>query len=1037
MKTKRFVVRLLKYFGLTIIFLHLLVFIIIGIAKLFEGSIIRLAVKEIESSLKAPISYGEVSLVPFREFPNLTVRISDFKLGQQADSVRVIGIGSLPDTLVGFKNVFVSVKAYPLLKDKVIINGVELNGFRVNYLVDSTGKSNFDFLIPPDTVETPVDTVTQTILNILLKNLTLSDIHLTYSDQKLKAAADIVIPELHLEGRVSGDSIWGKSKGEIVVTNTRFADLPLEKVTNLNFSYSVDYDNGNLLLDFAKLDVNGIELKATGNATLSDSIWMDFSLALPKLNLAELYGFVPEGMIKEYGLSKLGGTLKFNTIVRGYLYDTLMLPSVFVDFDLRKGVVETKQYPKVNKLDFEGSVSIPNPNYLATSAVNIKKFNLETQQSRANLTLRLKNPSKPLYNIQGDMHLVLDEFAPLLPDSILTELSGLIDAKFFTRGKMPEYLDVNSSDYFMDNTGFSLTFSNINAGVDTVNVVKELNAEVTYSPGKELTVNNLSLRLPAYKVGLKDGLLKVKVIGRISELDKIDVRVDTLHIAMGNSSFSSKMKFKNLKSPVFKAEGRLYVDLDEVQQFIPDTLVSLVTGKIDFGFSTSGTINPDSIDKQIMPILFENSMFAAQINDFGFSLPNDSLIGIDRLSLTLSMANDTIRISNLLGNYKDLEFKSDSTSIWNVYKAFLKEEKDKKLIVNTSLWANKIDYDMFLPFMEEDSTNLSQNDSIPTISDSIPSDTSSSYMPQYIVRGIAKVDRIKYGKVILDNLSTKFRIDDSLYVLDELRMNAFGGSLVTSLVYDTRKYPLEIIEFKNESNRVNIKQLLEQNDDFEQDYITHKNIDGIVTGTVFGRIVMQDTNLLYDKMNLLGNFKLENGGIYNFEPAMELSKFTNLNELNNIVFNTLETSVFIYNNQIYFPKTNIVSTAMDMSVYGMQSFADDYEYHFVVYPGDVMLGKSKKLLKKQGLKDEGFEGPNKAKRSGLYLVAFERGKESKYGFDTKELQAIMKATIRVQERGLNLVFHPHVMNFSTELDRKEPKRKPADENKDGKEVKTN
>ena len=516
------------------------------------------------------------------------------------------------------------------------------------------------------------------------------------------------------------------------------------------------------------------------------------------------------------------------------------------------------------------------------------------------------------------MHLVLDEFSTLLPYSTLTELSGLIDAKFFTKGKMPEYLDVNSSDYFMDNTGFSLSFSNINAGVDTVNAVKELNAEVTYSPGKELTVNNLSLRLPAYKVSLKDGLLKVKVIGRISELDKIDVRVDTLHIAMGNSSFSSKMKFKNLKSPVFRGEGRLYVDLDELHRFIPDTLVSLVTGKIDFGFSTSGTINPDSIDKQIMPILFENSMFAAQIKDFGFSLPNDSLIGVDRLSLTLSMANDTIRLANVNGHYKNLDFRSDSTSIWNVYKTFILGQKDKKLIVNTSLWANYVDYDIFLPFMAEDST--------------ASPDTAASTIPQYIIRGIAKADKVKYGKVLIDDLSTKFRVDDSLYVLDELRMKAFGGNMVTSLVYDTRKYPLEIIEFKNESNRLNIKQLLEQNDDFEQDYITHKNIDGLVTGTVFGRIVMQDTNLLYDKMNLLGNFKLENGGIYNFEPAMELSKFTNLNELNNIVFNTLETSVFIYNNQIYFPKTNIVSTAMDMSVYGMQSFADDYEYHFVVYP---------------------------------------------------------------------------------------------------------
>ena len=1023
MKTKRFVVRSLKYFGLTIIFLHLLVFITIGIAKLFEGNIIRLAVKEIESSLKAPISYGEVSLVPFRDFPNLTVRISDFKLGQQADSVRIFGIKDLPDTLVGFKNVFVSVKAYPLIKSKVIINGIELNGFRVNYLVDSTGKSNFDFLIPPDTAENHVDTVTQTILNILLKNLTLSDIQVSYADQKLNAAADIFIPNLRLEGRVSGDSIFGKSEGEIVLTNPRFAYLPLERVTEIKFSYNADYDKGNLLLNYAQLDVNGVELKATGNATLSDSIWIDFSLALPKLNLAEIYGFIPESMIKEYGLSRLGGTLKFNTTVRGYLYDTLMLPSVFVDFDLRKGVVETKQYPKINKLDLEGSVSIPNPNYIATTAINIRNFNLETQQSRANLTLTLKNPNKPLYNIQGNIHFALEEFAPLLPDSTLSELSGLIDAKFFTKGKMPEYLDVNSSDYFMDNTGFFLTFSNINAGVDTVNVIKELNAEVKYNPGKELTVNNLSLRLPAYRVSLKEGLLKLKVIGQISELDKIDVRVDTLHIAMGNSSFSSRMMFKNLKSPVFRSQGRLYVDLDELYRFIPDTLVSLITGKIDFEFSTSGTINPDSIDKQIMPILFENSVFAAQVKDLGFSLPNDSLIGIDRLSFNLSMANDTIRLANVNGHYKNLDFRSDSTSIWNVYKTFILGQNDKKLIVNTSLWANYIDYDIFLPFMAVDSM--------------ASPDTATSSIPQYIVRGIAKADKVKYGKVLIDDLSTKFRVDDSLYVIDELRIKAFGGSMVTSLIYDTRKYPLEIIEFKNESNRVNIKQLLEQNDDFGQDYITHNNIDGSVTGTVFGRIVMQDNNLLYDKINLLGNFKLQNGGIYNFEPAMELSKFTNLNELDNIVFSTLETSVFIYNNQIYFPKTNIVSTAMDMSVYGMQSFGDDYEYHFVVYPGDVMLGKSKKLLKKQGLKDEGFEGPNKAKRSGLYLVSLQRGKESKTGFDTKELQANMKATIRVQERGLNLVFHPHVMNFSTEIDRKEPKRKTKDDKQDDKEVKAN
>ena len=1021
MRTKRAVVKSIKYLGLTVVFLLLFVFAIVGVIKVFEGSIIHRAVSEVEANLKAPISYGEVSIVPFRDFPNLTVRISDFKLGQQADSVRIFGIRALPDTLVGFKNVFVSVRAYPLLHNKVEINGVELNGFRVNYLVDSTGKSNFDFLIPSDTVQTPTDSTTQIMLNILLKNLTLSDIQLTYSDHKINAAAEISIPQLHLEGKISGDSIWGKSKGDIVLSNPRYADFPLEKVKEMNFSYAISYDNGNILIENATLGMNGIELRASGNVTLSDSIWMDIGLVLPKVNLAELYGFVPSNMVKEYGLSRIGGTLLLNSTIRGYLYDSLMLPSVFVNFALKNGKLETIQYPEIEKLNAEGNISVPNPNHLATTTVKIRKFNLVTGNSWANLMLTLKNPDKPLYNIQGDMHLTLDEFAGLLPDSTLSELSGVVDAKFYTKGKLPEYLDVNSYDYFMDNTGFTLNLNSIAARVDSANYLTGFNATIDFSPGKKLTVTNLSLQLPAYNINLKDGFLKVNVLGQVSEPDKMDVRVDTIHLALGNSSFSSKLKFKNMKNPVFKADSRVYIDLDEVSPFIPDTLVSLVTGKVDLGFSTWGIINIDSIVKQVMPIVFENTSLQAQVSDFGFSLPNDSLIGVDRLSFRLTMANDTIRLSNMNGSYKNIDFGSDSTSIWNVYKAFILGQKDKKLIVNTSLWANLIDYDTFLPFMVPDST-------------AVP-DTAASTMPPYIVRGIVKVEKVKYGKNIIEDISTKFRVDDSLYVLDDLRMKAFGGTLVTSLVYDMRKYPMTVIEFKNETNRVNIRQLLLQNNDFEQNYITHKNIDGLITGTVFGRIVMQDTNLLYDKLNLLGNLKLENGGIYSFEPAMELSRFTNLNELDNIIFNTLETSVFIYNNQIYFPKTNIVSTAMDMSVYGMQSFGDDYEYHFVVYPGDVMLGKSKKLLKKQGLKDDGFEGANKAERSGLYLVALERNKESKYGFDTKDLQANMKATIRVQERGLNLVFHPHVMNFSTEIDRKEPKRKAKDDEHDGKEVK--
>jgi hypothetical protein len=118
-----------------------------------------------------------------------------------------------------------------------------------------------------------------------------------------------------------------------------------------------------------------------------------------------------------------------------------------------------------------------------------------------------------------------------------------------------------------------------------------------------------------------------------------------------------------------------------------------------------------------------------------------------------------------------------------------------------------------------------------------------------------------------------------------------------------------------------------------------------------------------------------------------------------------------------------VSTAIDITAYGMQSFADDYEYHLVVHLGDVLFGKSDKLLKKQGMESDVFEGDDKADRKGLYLAAYQKGTDTYYGFDKKSLQRLMQTTIRVQERGLNLIFHPKVVNFSTNLDRKEYKRK--------------
>ena len=66
-----------------------------------------------------------------------------------------------------------------------------------------------------------------------------------------------------------------------------------------------------------------------------------------------------------------------------------------------------------------------------------------------------------------------------------------------------------------------------------------------------------------------------------------------------------------------------------------------------------------------------------------------------------------------------------------------------------------------------------------------------------------------------------------------------------------------------------------------------------------------------------------------------------------------------------------------------------------------------------------FEGDDTADRSGLYLVSYKKEGKSKHGFDTKALQRMMLTMIRVNENGLKMIFHPQLLNFNTDIERKE------------------
>jgi len=1086
MKIKRILRKIGKVLLITVISVIVLVITLIVVALNSENTITQLALEEVSHIVKAPISVENISLRLFKNFPNATVEFSGFTIGKEFENQDSADF-EVTDTLVRLRKLYVSVKTKPLLSNRIEINKIEIEGIKLNYFVDTAGVTNFDFLIASDSIAVdsleqeqslPIDT-SETALNILLANLTIGDIELNYNDESLKAKARCYIPKIRIKGKVEDEDYQGSIKGSIELTDCAFDDTNLHLMQKTELGFNIDYKDGFAHINELELLTDGATIKSTGSVMLADSIGVDLAVAFKEFDIKELLKYAPDDIKKEFGLSEVIGILDIEAKVEGYVYDTLLLPSVKTKITLKNGTVVTTEYPKIEKLNIDLAVQVDNPNDLSTVNANIKDLSFSINKSNFKISGKASDLDKIKYDLLVKSHININDFVSFIPDSTVEYITGIVALDMHTKGTLPEDIE-NSTDYFLSNTTLDLKIRNLNTALDSVNVIKNLGVDFYLMKGKNLSIRNLHLDLPEYALNLNPSAIAVQLIGDIDDLDNIKVNINSFNFITGNNSIVGYGKVKGLNKPDFELKTTIKVDIDEIKHFIPDSTAEQIAGKVELKIDTHGQVDLDSIDNYINPIVFEQTKIDLKVRDLDFEMFGDTLIKFNNMKFDMKMAQDTIKIDNLYAKLHGIDLKVNSTEIWNVYKAFMLEQKGVPLIVaNTDIRLSEFDYNKFAHLFEseEDETETetetetkngaeteaeiktetktatensakSQTDTQPNVAEQTATDTvptEETYIPPYIARGMFAVNKVKYENITLNDITTKFRVDDSLYIADQLKFNAYGGSMTTSAVYDTRDTVSTVIIFKNSINKMDVNQILVEIEDYVGlDDFTHENISGILTSAVDGRVVMQGDSILYDKIIVRGDFKLENGGIYDYEPIKELGKFTGLRELENIVFRTLNSGVFIYDNRIYFPKTDIVSTATDISAFGMVSFGDEYQLHLKVHLGDVLMGKSNKLLKAQMKESDLTDDKDESTRKGLNLLALNRDGNTKYSFDNKRMQRMMTAEIRVQERGLSLIFHPKLVSYSTDLARKgvkkpdNPKTKePKNEKPEPEETKSN
>jgi len=284
-----------------------------------------------------------------------------------------------------------------------------------------------------------------------------------------------------------------------------------------------------------------------------------------------------------------------------------------------------------------------------------------------------------------------------------------------------------------------------------------------------------------------------------------------------------------------------------------------------------------------------------------------------------------------------------------------------------------------------------------------------------IIIDSTNLEGFQINRLHIHDLSSLFKLTDSAYIVDKFKFKAFDGEMNNSFHYKKRNDGTQSLSAHNVIQKMNIRTLLSDMDNFGMDsVITHENISGLFS-TDLNIFIPIDDSVLVNKTMVSGDLSLEEGGVYDYPAAQELSKFSGIKELDNIKFKTLQSSIFMFKNKIYVPRTHIVSNAIDIAAFGMQSLETDYEYHLEVHLSNILFGKSKRRNKKQDAVGDNVDEKALKKSSHKMRYAEIEG-DSKVGWDTKDARDKMMNKIRVQNKMLDFIFFPKNIHYNTGIE---------------------
>ncbi|MDF1673896.1 MAG: AsmA-like C-terminal region-containing protein, partial [Vicingaceae bacterium] len=423
------------------------------------------------------------------------------------------------------------------------------------------------------------------------------------------------------------------------------------------------------------------------------------------------------------------------------------------------------------------------------------------------------------------------------------------------------------------------------------------------------------------------------------------------------------------------------VDITTAKEFFKWDTLSTATGNLELSLTYSGYIK-ELNDIKASELQKLNASGSARLSNASFQLENTEK-SFKNINGAFKFNNNDIQVDTLNFNSNNSYFELDGK--FKNLLAFLFIEGEN-LAIKTNFHSNKLVLDDFLS-AEEGSSEYSLK---------LPKNISLNFR--------AKVDTFQFRKFNATNFKGHVELDDQILTVTNFAFNSMEGEIKGNVAIDDSKGEQILITSKAYLTNVNIEQLFYQFENFGQTHILDKNLKGKTTTRIeFASVWDKQLNADKDKIYVLADINISDGELIDYKPILAMSKYIEVEELEHIKFDKLTTQIEVQNQIVNLPKTDINSSAIDLTISGKHKFNNEIDYRFKLLLNDVLWRKAKD--KKKENTEFGYVADDGLGKTTLFLKMTGTVDDYKIAYDTEGLKESWKEDLKEEKQTLKSILN--------------------------------